>query len=369
MDILGKVYYFNKGEISPVNLGRYPYSDKKISSGNRSSSTATREILETEVRRTENIKVLKEESLDTIPLGDDKSLFDASFADDFMKMLNKDIRHETNDEALKRLIEGLRGYNENDRKVFSEYIVTAISKNIFENKYKDIVFNTNKNKDVFLFYIQNHMNRGIIFYSNGDYFEGEWKDEKKEGYGILIFKNLSKFEGNFKNNKQHGFGKLIQYDGETYMGEWKNGKICGYGTRYHSNGDKYVGQYLNNIRQGQGTYHFRNGDYYEGEWTEGKASRKGRFVYSNGDVYEGEFNDNQILGKGVFTYANGDCYKGSFINGLINGVGYYKNGKGDIYQGDFINGKRHGYGQYTGIDGSNHSGYWNNDVYVAKNYK
>lgn len=356
-------------------MGRYPISDKKVS--NRSSSAFAKENNQTEnFRKINNIKVFKEQdSIDTIPLGDDNSILDASFADDFMKILsnkhseNGSVKHETKEDTISRLTNSLINVSESEKNKYTEYIINTLDMQIFESKYKDILLKINSNKDLFIYYIQNNLQKGIISYTNGDHYEGEYIDEKKHGYGILTFKNLSKYEGNFKNNKQHGYGKLIQYDGETYIGDWKIGKINGTGTRYHSNGDKYIGQYVNNIRNGFGTYHFKNGDYYEGEWIDGKAARKGKFAYSNGDIYEGEFKDNQIWGKGVFTYSNGDVYKGNFINGLINGLGHFRNNKGDIYQGDFINGKRHGYGQYSGNDGINLSGYWNNDVYISKTYK
>ena len=39
----------------------------------------------------------------------------------------------------------------------------------------------------------------------------------------------------------NGYGRLIKEDGAVYEGEWKNNKKEGHGTYYHINGAKYIG--------------------------------------------------------------------------------------------------------------------------------
>ena len=34
-----------------------------------------------------------------------------------------------------------------------------------------------------------------MYFSNGNKYEGDWKNNKREGYGIYYFSNGSKFEG------------------------------------------------------------------------------------------------------------------------------------------------------------------------------
>lgn len=41
---------------------------------------------------------------------------------------------------------------------------------------------------------------------NGDSYEGEYMNDKKNGKGIYIWKNGSKYEGNFENDYRHGYG-------------------------------------------------------------------------------------------------------------------------------------------------------------------
>lgn len=256
------------------------------------------------------------------------------------------------------------------KKKFEEQIRKAIENEKFKNDYSDLELRLFVNGDFFVGYLDNNnekITNGILYGNNGDYYEGEFINDKKEGYGILIYKNGTRYEGVLKNNKHNGYGKLIQLDGEVFIGEWKDGKINGNGVRYHSNGDRYIGCYINNIRNGNGHYIFTNGDSYEGNWSNGKANGKGKFTFKNGNVYEGEFVDNVICGKGVFTMSSGDVYTGTFKNGLINGRGTLKTKKGEKYQGEFFNGKKHGTGKMFNGDGTLLcSGHWNLDKYIGK---
>lgn len=385
-------------------------------------------------------KTEDDNSLDTITLYDDKSVFDHSFQDDFKEFIQKgrervqnynELVQNTNSENKNniKLIKSELGadarpstgsgsstphtsnfnnnlnininINSNSLSNYSleeklkEEIYKSIQDPTKRKKYEDYIMrglktatlsspsktspnsspNSNKQisyqiieKDFILGYLEkNKTSKGVIFSENGDLYEGEFLNGKKDGYGVIIYKNGTKYEGIFKLNKQHGYGKLFQCDGEIYIGEWKEGRINGNGVRYHSNGDKYTGQYINNIRNGAGTYLFANGDCYEGNWTNGKASGKGKFSYSNGNFYEGEFVENQICGKGIFTCANGDVYRGTFKNGLITGQGMLKTYKGETFQGEFFKGKKHGFGNLYSLEGIlMYSGFWNQDNYVGK---
>jgi len=42
-----------------------------------------------------------------------------------------------------------------------------------------------------------------------------------------------------------GFGKYTYLDGEKYEGEWKNGKRNGQGTFTYPDGSKYIGEWRN----------------------------------------------------------------------------------------------------------------------------
>jgi hypothetical protein len=368
----------------------------------------------------EAINEKEEDSLDTIPLNDDKSVFDHSFTEDFRDLLsNKNSSNSrspngmskfirsgktitvdsiynfnnlsdsnsaqgpvnqvpmlTMDDLVKKFKEDLlKAYrhDQGKRAKLEECFVKGLKAPLFAEMKNFIAVNyhINQSDDLIIFngpiYEKNKAMKTVVYYFNGDYYEGELVNEKREGFGLFIYRNGTKYEGMFKANKQTGYGKLFQLDGEVYIGEWRDGRINGNGIRYHSNGDKYTGQYVNNIRNGTGTYIFSNGDRYEGEWVNGKANGKGKFIYSNGNLYEGEFVDNQICGKGTYSFANGDSYKGNFKNGLINGQGFFQSYKGDSYQGEFYNGKKHGFGNLYSVDGVLLcSGKFNYDVFIGK---
>ena len=51
-----------------------------------------------------------------------------------------------------------------DKNEYSEYIMIALAKSIFDNKYKDTAITPNSQGDVFIYYLQNNVNRGMIYY-------------------------------------------------------------------------------------------------------------------------------------------------------------------------------------------------------------
>lgn len=54
-------------------------------------------------------------------------------------------------------------------------------------------------------------------------YDGEYKDDKKEGYGVFKWPSEGVYEGNFKADFRHGFGLMKWSDGTVYEGEWENG--------------------------------------------------------------------------------------------------------------------------------------------------
>ena len=62
-------------------------------------------------------------------------------------------------------------------------------------------------------------------YNNGDKYEGEFKNNLKEGKGIMIYNNGDKYDGEFKNNE------IIKGKGEMIF---QNYIICEYSIKYNS---------------------------------------------------------------------------------------------------------------------------------------
>ena len=259
---------------------------------------------------------------------------------------NKNVKIENSKNVIKNLFEDKNYENDIDK----------IKINLFENN--DIFIGIMDNDNIFPL-------KGVLYAHNGDYYNGEFSEGKKNGQGSIIYTNGTKYEGTFKNDFHDGYGKLIQSNGEIYEGEWKKGKINGKGMRIHSNGNKYIGHYINNVRNGNGHLIFVNGESYNGNFVNGKANGIGIFKFKNGNIYEGEFKDNLILGKGTLTMQNGDKYIGTFKNGLINGKGTYINNNGEKYIGNFQGNKKNGYGKLYDKNGTLiKEGIWENGIFI-----
>ena len=239
----------------------------------------------------------------------------------------------------------------------------------YENDIDNIKIKLLEKNDIFIGIMENNNifpKKGILYTHNGDYYNGEFSQGKRNGQGKIIYANGTKYEGSFKNDYHDGFGKLIQLNGEIYEGEWKKGKINGNGMRIHANGNKYIGNYVNNVRNGIGHLIFVNGESYKGNFLNGKANGNGIFKFKNGNIYEGEFKDNLIMGKGTLTLKNGDKYIGIFTNGAINGLGtFIDNNTGEKYVGNFEANKKNGYGKlFDKNDILIKEGIWKNGKYI-----
>jgi hypothetical protein len=254
--------------------------------------------------------------------------------------------------------------------------------------------------------------KGIILYSHGDIYEGEFKDDILNGIGKITFKSGCIIEGELKDNILNGKGKIIYQDGDIYEGEFKNDSLNGIGKITYKNGTVYEGEFKNNKLNGIGKIQFIDGSFYEGNYVENKLNGQGKMVHVNGGVFggvfEGEFKDDifirgkKIYPNGTFEgefegdrfingkitlkngdilngpneiiYANGDIYQGNYkidfkedenkeiqIIYIRNGIGKMTYADGSVYEGSYKNNKRDGFGKFTDpADGTVYEGQWEN---------
>ena len=66
--------------------------------------------------------------------------------------------------------------------------------------------------------------RGTYTWADGRKYEGEYLDDKKDGYGVYTWADGRKYQGYWANGKQHGKGKYISLDGSVKWGAWDDGK-------------------------------------------------------------------------------------------------------------------------------------------------
>ena len=139
-----------------------------------------------------------------------------------------------------------------------------ISKTINNNNNFIKVINNNlKSKNTSFNYVTKK-------YPNGTY-KGYILNDKREKHGIMMFDNGAKYEGQWKNDKKNGKGVFTSSHyfncennvGMKYEGEFKDDKFDGYGITMYTNGDKYEGEWKNNKQYGKGVVTYFNGEKYE----------------------------------------------------------------------------------------------------------
>ena len=141
---------------------------------------------------------------------------------------------------------------------------------------------------------------GKFVYPNKAVYIGQYKQLKtgqkiKEGQGKLYLPGSKVLNQKGKENKSQNTDLI---GCEYYDGEWKDDKMDGYGVYLYSNGDKYEGYWSMGSQNGKGKYIFTDGKAYEGEWKMQKMHGTGSFFcldkYAN---FNGEFREGKFLTK------------------------------------------------------------------------
>ena len=133
----------------------------------------------------------------------------------------------------------------------------------------------------------------------GEQYHGEVQGGKKDGQGYCVYKNGDRYEGNWKNDKKEGKG--------TYY--------------FTQKGDIYKGYFLNDYPNGKGIYYYKNGDRYEGMFKDGKKDGEGIFTYANGGRYKGSFKNDEKDGKGEYKNQNGQIRYEIWEKGKLKKIG------------------------------------------------
>ena len=68
---------------------------------------------------------------------------------------------------------------------------------------------------------------------DGSYYEGHWKNHKPHGRGVWVSSSgVEFFEGEFKFGKRNGYGRCVEFDGTVKEGPWVNSWFQGKEQRY-----------------------------------------------------------------------------------------------------------------------------------------
>jgi len=168
---------------------------------------------------------------------------------------------------------------------------------------------------------------GIVYFCNCNVekstFFGEYKDNIPEGYGIYQRKGFSLEGMNWNKNSLNDIGVAIWEEGEMYEGEFKNNVKDGIGLYRWADGTTYMGQFQKGKITGLGKMQFANGNVYEGQFNEGYITGWGKFVWDDGKYYIGNYNNNKKNGFGLFVWNLDplNAVIGFWSQGKQNGVG------------------------------------------------
>jgi hypothetical protein len=207
---------------------------------------------------------------------------------------------------------------------------------------------------------------GTMTYTNGDVYNGNWKDHKKHGTGIMNYNNYDVYDGNWKHDTKDGTGIMNYANGDVYNGKWKRDIKNGTGTMTYADNVVYIGNWENDKRHDRGKIIFRNGDYIDGIWEDDNPlnglifSPKNNIIgyINNGNSYEGQLNNHKKTGIGIMNYANGDVYDGNWKNDNKHGKGIMNYANGDVYDGNWGKNKKHGKGIMNYANGDVYDGNW-----------
>ncbi len=94
---------------------------------------------------------------------------------------------------------------------------------------------------------------GRMKYDNGNEYEGQWIDNKRDGKGKTKYASGNVYTGSWKTGKRHGFGVfIIKKTGDIYRGNWANGLKSGPGVYEYDDGELDVSSYQEDVRVGEG---------------------------------------------------------------------------------------------------------------------
>ena len=221
----------------------------------------------------------------------------------------------------------------------------------------------------------NRSGKGVFTWPNGDRYEGNWKDDCRSGLGVITWMNGASFKGMFRDGKRHGKGIDIKADGTVTEGVWRDGVLI----LWHPNS---TGRSLDSTPREEpepvpdrDTYskYIRIDDIYKYDdtdsftyYTNNVMRRADGTLSTKSDASMRDQSSKQIEKNITITYPKsiytGDVYMNNNTKLYIpHGTGVMRWTGGCIYEGEWRDGKQHGYGIYMSINGDIYDGNWKYD--------
>ena len=91
---------------------------------------------------------------------------------------------------------------------------------------------------------KNYFENKFYIFDGGKRYKGEWNlNGEPHGFGVLFYTDGSKYEGEFRFGKQEGYGRILHHNGDVYYGKWTNDRADGYGVFKDASGARYEGEW------------------------------------------------------------------------------------------------------------------------------
>ncbi len=203
--------------------------------------------------------------------------------------------------------------------------------------------------------------RGLIRWTNGDEYEGDLDQGKRQGQGRFSWPSGQRYEGDWDQDQPHGKGRMRYPNGNLFQGTFVRGEPQGEGLMTYAGGDRYQGTLQRGVPHGAGTYTWTHGQVCTCRWEQGVAQGPGEMRFASGNVYQGGLKAGAPDGQGRMQFASGEVYEGQFAAGVFQGRGRYDWTNGDRYEGQWKDGRKEGQGEMRWKDGRRWVGVFKDD--------
>jgi len=230
--------------------------------------------------------------------------------------------------------------------------------------------------------------QGKMVYESGNFYEGGFVDDKYHGdKGIYRWSDGDEYEGSWKDGERHGIGIFRVADGRVSYVLYEKGSCEGVGVAWSAD-RKTAHKVLNGEEKDEvslsvaaklardkfdlpvpqpstvssqtapvSTPSSKSIGFFERLFSKRRVGPDGKMHFKDyGDwgSYEGDVDEaGNRQGKGKMTYDSGSCYEGGFVNDKFQcDKGTYRWSDGDEHVGQWKDGERNGKGSFTKADGS-----------------
>jgi hypothetical protein len=150
-------------------------------------------------------------------------------------------------------------------------------------------------------------------------YTGEVKDGKPNGMGVAKYKsgNAVRYVGNFQNGMYNGKGTMFFKEGAFLTGEWKNGKLNGKGSFLSEAGLLYIGNFANGVKQGRGILFYKDNGMIMGNFSNDKLNGRGFQIFADGSIVSDvNYKDDKRNGTGYqYEIKSKKLYEGEWSDG------------------------------------------------------